>query len=257
MDEKAPLITFFIPCLNEEGNVGRTMDMVVNVMKERAESYEIVVIDDASVDGSVEEVRRHEAKHPGLQIQLVVNRFTRGLGRNYFIAAQRARGEYYMIVNGDASETEELMGAILSQRGKADAIIPYFGAKEMRTFGRRVISRSFVFCVSLLSGHRLKYYNGPVLHKTDNVRSWFSETAGFGYQAELLCRLLDEGITYIEVEVTNSDRTFGVTKAFKLNNILAVINSLGHIFLRRIQQGMIRRNAERTSELYRQKKGGE
>ena len=51
MDEKAPLITFFIPCLNEEGNVGRTMDMVVNVMKERAESYEIVVIDDASVDG--------------------------------------------------------------------------------------------------------------------------------------------------------------------------------------------------------------
>lgn len=254
MENPDPVITFFIPCLNEEGNVGRTIDMVVGVMKERKEAYEVVVIDDASVDGTVEEVRRHEAKHPGLRLQLVINRFTRGLGRNYFIAAQRARGEYFMIVNGDASETPELMLTMLSHRGKADAIIPYFDAGENRSLKRRLISRSFVFCVSLLSGHRLKYYNGPVLHKTENVRAWFCETAGFGYQAELLCRLLDENITYMEVEVPNNDRVTGVTKAFRFSNILAVSNSLFHIWLRRLQHKIIRREAERTSRIMREKR---
>ena len=83
---------------------------------------------------------------------------------------------------------------------------------------------------------------------------WFSETAGFGYQAELLCRLLDEGISVIEVEVRNSDRDHGVTKAFRLSNFLAVGNSLLHILLRRLQQRTIRRASEQAAREARSKR---
>ncbi|MBI2870545.1 MAG: glycosyltransferase family 2 protein [Candidatus Omnitrophica bacterium] len=234
--ENGVRLSFFVPCLNEEGNVGRTIDTIVQVMNERAHSYEIIVVDDASVDGSKAEVMDRRERHPGVRIEIIQNRFVRGLGRNYFIAAQRASGEYFMLVNGDAAEPAESIRTLVSQLGCADAVVPYFGLYESRTWPRRFLSRSFTFLVNFLSGHRLKYYNGPVLHRTENVRVWFSETAGFAYQAELLCRLLDEGISVKEVRIANSSRNRGFSKAFTISNLLSVTNALFHIMLRRLEK---------------------
>lgn len=233
-------ITFFVPCLNEEGNVGRTIDTIIGVMDGSDRPYEILVVDDASVDGSAAEVLERRRRDPGVRIEVIHNRFCRGLGRNYFIAAQRARGDYFMLVNGDAAEPAESIRAIVSHLGEADAVVPYFGAHETRTRPRRLLSRAFTLLVNLLSGHRLRYYNGPVLHRTENVRTWFAETAGFGYQAELLCRLLDEGISVVEVQIANSDRNRGFSKAFTPGNLLSVANTVFHIVLRRLERGAFR-----------------
>lgn len=233
-------ITFFVPCLNEQGNVGRAIGRIVEVMADVGGPYEVLVVDDASTDGTVADVEACRARYPAVPIRLVRNRFRRGLGRNYFIAAQRARGEYFMLVNGDAAEPVETIRAIVAAKGKADAIVPYFGANETRTLARRVVSRTFTALVNLLSGHRLRYYNGPVLHRTENVREWFAETAGFGYQAELLCRLLDDGITVHEMQVANSNRERGASKAFRLVNLLWVANTLFHILLRRLERAAFR-----------------
>ena len=227
-------VTFFVPCLNEEGNVGRCIDRIAQTMKEMGGAFEIIVVDDASTDGTIAEVEGSRRRHPDVRIELIRNPFTRGLGRNYFVAAQKARHEYYMMLSGDASEPPETLRAILSLKGQADAIVPYYGWKESRTFLRRVLSGSFTFCVNLLSGHRLRYYNGTVLHKTENVQLWYAETSGFGYQAELLCRLLDEGISVKEIQVTNSERQRGGSKALRPKNVLSVSNSLFHIGLRRL-----------------------
>lgn len=233
-------VSFFVACLNEEGNIGRAMDTVVEVMRDFKNPYEILVFDDASADRSVAEVMDRCRRYPGTRIQLIRNRFRRGLGRNYFLAAQRARGAYFMLVNGDAAEPPESIRLILSRLGEADAVVPYFGLKENRTLPRRSLSWSFTFLVNLLSGHRLKYYNGPVLHRTENVRDWFSETCGFGYQAELLCRLLDDGISVAEVQVPNSDRQTGFSKAFTVRNLFSVANTLLHISLRRVEKILFR-----------------
>jgi glycosyltransferase involved in cell wall biosynthesis len=239
-DLKVGMVSFFVPCLNEEGNVGRAIDTVVGVMADIKAFYEIIIVDDASTDGTVASVLQCQGKYPNVNFKLVRNKFCRGLGRNYFIAAQRASGEYFMLINGDAAEPSETIHAIVSQMGKADAVVPYFGVQESRTWARRLLSRTFTFLVNLISGNKLHYYNGPVLHKTDNVRSWFAETAGFGYQAELLCRLLGEGISVIEVQVANSDRERGASKALRFSNVLSVSNSLFHIFLRRFESASIR-----------------
>lgn len=229
-------VTFFVPCLNEEGNIGRVIDMLVNLMEDIGGSYEILVVDDASTDQGVAEVEDRCKRHPDKPIRLIKSPFWRGLGRHYFVAAQRAREDYFMLVSGDGAQPPETIRLILALKGQADAIVPYFGFNEPRSFSRRILSWTFTRLVNWLSGHRLKYYNGPVLHKTENVRMWFAETTGFGYQAELLCRLMDQGISIKEVQVANSDRTRGATKAFTLGNILSLSNSLFHIALRRLQR---------------------
>jgi len=244
-------ITFFVPCLNEEGNVGRTLDTIVEVMRTRSNPYEILIVDDASADGSVTEIRERQRRYPDVRLSLFQNRFVRGLGRNYFIAAHRACGEYFMLVNGDAAEPAESIRTILDHLGEADAVVPYFGLRESRTLPRRLLSGVFTTLISLLSGHRLRYYNGPVLHRTENVRLWLSETAGFGYQAELLCRLLDERISVVEVQIANSDRNRGFSKAFTLGNLLSVMNTCFHIFLRRLERRTLTLLPHETSILPR------
>lgn len=238
-DLRPGAVTFFVPCLNEEGNVGRTIDTIVDLMQELAKPYEIIVVDDASTDGTVQEVLGRQERYRDVPIRLIRNPICRGLGRNYFVAAQRAKGEYFMAVNGDAAEPVEALRTILSHMGKADAVVPYLGSNDTRPLPRRLLSLTFTFLVNLLSGHRLKYYNGPVLHRTENVRTWFAETSGFGYQAELLCRLLDEGISVVEVQMVINVRDQGATKAFRLGNFLAVSNTLFHILLRRLERWSI------------------
>ena len=59
-----PTISFFVPCLNEEGNVGCAIDRLVEAMRETPHTYEILVVDDASTDASVAEVLARTGLEP-------------------------------------------------------------------------------------------------------------------------------------------------------------------------------------------------
>ena len=74
---------------------------------------------------------------------------------------------------------------------------------------------------------------------------WFVETACFGHQAVLLYRLLDLGISVVEVEVSNNDRSMGTSKALAFSYFLSVGNSLFHTLLRRIENASIRQPCDR------------
>ena len=45
-------ITIFVPCYNEEGNIIDTFNTIISALVETKLSWEIIVIDDASVDKS-------------------------------------------------------------------------------------------------------------------------------------------------------------------------------------------------------------
>mgnify|MGYP001576253111 CR=1 FL=1 len=58
-------VSFFVPCLNEEGNVGRVIDEVIEMMKEINRPFEFIVFDDASTDNTkdvVEEYARRDSR---------------------------------------------------------------------------------------------------------------------------------------------------------------------------------------------------
>ncbi|MBI4224443.1 MAG: glycosyltransferase family 2 protein [Deltaproteobacteria bacterium] len=227
-------ITFYIPCLNEAENIGKTLDAIFEAVKPFPYRCEIIAVDDGSTDETFAVLQERAKASPAVPIRLIQNEEPKGLGYNYFAASLQAAGEYYMLVNGDNAEPAETLKAILRARGKADMIIPHFGRNDRRNFVRRGVSWTFTTLVNLITFNRIRYYNGPVLHRTENVRLHWSETAGYGYQAELICKLLNEGKSYVHVEVKNSDRERGFSKAFHLGNFLSVANSLFHVFLRQI-----------------------
>ena len=231
-------ITFFVPCYNEEKNVTKTLNTIISAVNKTKFSFEIVVVDDKSDDLTREVVKKYIDENKSQSIILRENKVHLGLGRGYIDTAFFSRGEHYMLVNGDNAEDEEALVKLLNEVGKADMIIPYFGPNnnDKRHFMRVTISKAFTFIINIFSGYKIKYYNGPVIHKRFNVMRWSPDTYGFAYQAEIVVKVLDEKGTFQEVMIDNLDREEGSSKAFKIKNILAVSHSILQIFLRRLRK---------------------
>lgn len=227
-------LSLFVACYNEEDGIVPTLETVVAATTEAGVSYDIVIIDDCSNDRSVEVILKYLQSHPELPITLYVNTVNQGLGSNYAEGAFRCRGKYYRLICGDNVESKETLVSIFRHIGQADIIIPYPADTAFRGAFRRLVSRSYTALVNLLSGYSIRYYNGLAVHLRYNVMRWHSNSHGFGFQADLLTRLLDLQATYIEIPVYPNERAAGATKAFTFRNICSVGHTLLEIWLRRL-----------------------
>lgn len=238
-----PDVTFFVPCLNEEKNVAGALHTIMTAAANVGVSYEILVFDDGSSDDTAGAAERFAQERPEAQIRVVRNARHRGLGRNYAEGSYLGRGTYYMIVNGDNVERQDTIETLLAHLGEADMLIPHLGTFDKRPVGRRIASRTYTAIVNAVSGNHIHYYNGPVVHRRANVMRWHPDSHGFGYQAILITRLLDEGASYLEYVYRSEDRAFGVSKAFRVRNILSVGHSLLEIAFRRLRRVLFFRHA--------------
>ena len=105
-----------------------------------------------------------------------------------------------------------------------------------------LLSGAFAFLVNSISGFRLHYYNGLAVHLRYNVMRWHPNTRGFGFQADILCLLLDQGFSYKEVPVRTVERKgAGNSRALTFRNLLSVSHTLVDLIFRRISKWVYRR----------------
>jgi hypothetical protein len=97
-----------------------------------------------------------------------------------------------------------------------------------------VLSKLYTQFVNLISGHHLRYYNGLPVHLRSNVIRWHSNYYGFGFQADLIIRLLEQGATYEQVPMIQLDRRKGKSSALTLKNFLSVAHFFLDLAIRRI-----------------------
>lgn len=226
-------ISFFIPCYNEEPNIVGAIEKLVRISNELGLSYEILVFDDCSKDRSIEVVKTYQASNPLIPVRLFVNAVNRGVARNFFEGAFRARGRYYRLVCGDDIEPLESHERLLRHLGEADIIVPYFTTIKGRPFHRHLISRLYTWLVNRASGYGLRYFNGCPIYRRFDVIRFHVETTGFGYQAEFLTRLIHEERSLIEVPLESIDREG--SGSINLRSGLSVAHSLLKIALRRMR----------------------
>ncbi len=223
-------LTVIVPALNEEKKISTTVNGLVSYLEAKSVDYEILIFDDGSTDSTPDIADKLSKKN--LQIRTVHNLVNQGLGYNYKKGVELSLKEYVIMIPADG---ENSLDNILEYAGVQDIIIPYVVNSNVRPFLRRVLSGVYTFLVNILSGLRLKYYNGTTLHKTAVVKRVMPYVSdGFGYQAEILVRLIKEGRTYKETGVYLQLKPEGGSKAFKLKNIIRVVKTLLKIFLMRI-----------------------
>jgi len=229
-------LSLFVACYNEQDNIIGTLETLVEALRKTVPSFDIIVVDDASNDETVPRVRKFMAEHPGLPVRLLLNGHNEGVATNYAEAAFRAKGEWYRMICGDNVEPVETLETIFKAVGKTEVVVPYTVEIRGRGIFRRLLSKTYTALVNAISGYRMHYYNGLLVTRTDYVRRWHSNSHGFGFQADLLTRLLSKNLTYEEVPVYGNERLTGESKALTMRNLASVAHSLQNVAIRRISK---------------------
>lgn len=221
-------LTVIIPALNEEGNLSSAVAAVLGAIGNRFTDYELLVFDDGSTDRTGAIADELAAGNP--HIRVIHNSRNMGFGYNYSRGVELARMEYVTMFPGDNEIPVDAIRAILDAAGSADIVVPYISTPSVRSGSRRLISASFVTLVNFLFGLRLRYFNGPCVHRRSLLQSVPMRTHGFAYMAAILVRLIRSGCSYIEVPMPLQARRHGRSKAFRLKNIASVLSTLGRLF---------------------------
>ncbi|NCW26711.1 MAG: glycosyltransferase family 2 protein [Verrucomicrobia bacterium] len=231
-------LTLFVACYNEQDNILGTLETLIQALQKTVPSFDIIVVDDASKDESVARIRKFMSAHPDVPIRLLRNAHNEGVATNYAEAAFRAKGEWLRMICGDNVEPENTLETIFKQIGKAEVVVPYTVEICGRGAFRRLLSKTYTALVNAISGYRMHYYNGLLVTRTEYVRRWHSNSHGFGFQADLLTRLLSKNLSYVEIPVYGNERATGESKALTVRNLASVAHSLQNIAIRRISKAL-------------------
>ena len=230
MTAKRPItITFIIPALNEEAVVEMVVRRILAVVDGRFTDYEMLLINDGSTDSTGAIMDRIAAGHD--KVRVLHNKGNIGLGASYQPGVNEGRFDYVMLLCGDGGLPAESLPAIFDQIGKADIVIPYMlNLRQIKIPLRYLLSRTYSNVLNLLFGFRLRYYNGLPIHRMALVRSIQVTSRGFGFQAEILIKLLKSGCTYVEAGVEGAEET---KRSFALrpSNLLSVARTLIHLVI--------------------------
>jgi glycosyltransferase involved in cell wall biosynthesis len=225
-------VTFIVPALNEERVVKEVVQAIWAVVDEQISSYEIILIDDGSTDRTGEIMDRLAAELPNMRV--IHNRPNIGLGACYQLGVREARLDYVMMLCGDGGLPASSLPPIIEKIGTADIVIPWMpNLKKIKSPGRYFVSRSYTTLMNLISGHHLHYYNGLPVHRRTLLKQITITSSGFGFQGEVLVKLLKSGRSYVEVPVAGAETT-NKTSVFRWRNLASVsktvVKLLAHLF---------------------------
>ena len=109
----APTLSVVIPCRNEEANVEPIARAVLGELERSGESFEIIFIDNASTDRTVEIARGLCARDP--RIKLIVNAGNFGQLRSPTYGIYQARGQAVIAMCADFQDPPELIPEFIEQ----------------------------------------------------------------------------------------------------------------------------------------------
>jgi dolichol-phosphate mannosyltransferase len=222
-------LSVVMPALNEEAHIADAVAEVTRVVAGRFDDYEILVFDDGSTDrtGAIaDEIARNDP-----HVKVTHHAKPKNLGGVYKAGIAQARFEYVIMVPGDNENPGSAISPALDAIGLADIVLPY-PERSKRSALRNAVSRGYVHLMNLLFGLSVRYYNGTVVHRTENVRSITIETDSFAYQTEALVKLLRQGKTFVEVPITIERASSKESKAFRPKNLYGVLASTASLALK-------------------------
>ena len=154
-----PAVSVVIPAHNEEDNLLPLFDRLVATLEGLGRSFEVVVVDDASTDGSVE-LLRHLAANDS---RLTAVCLQRNSGQTAALAAgfATAAGEVVVAMDGDLQHAPEDIPSLLSKLDEGFDLVN--GWRDNRIDGlltRRLPSRVANWLIRKLSGVQLRDFGG-------------------------------------------------------------------------------------------------
>lgn len=228
MKTKSIFLSIVIPCYNEKENFQRgVLDEVVGYLKKQSYSWEVIISDDGSTDGSRELVEKFTKKH--VNFELLKNPHA---GKPFAVRAgiEVAKGEIVLLTDMDQStpigEIKKLLpyfdkgfNIVIGSRGMGRQDFPWYRklmAFGFRTFRRMILLKNIVDTQCGFKAFRREvvkelFDNLQIFKEAKTVKGW---RVG-AFDVELLFLAQKKGYRIAEVPVAWKDRDLALGKERK------------------------------------------
>jgi len=228
-------LSVIIPAYNESQNIMPTLENVEKALVGLGLEYEVIVIDDGSVDGTGNIVEENLRKYP--KVRLIKNIENRGIGYSYKRGVNSATMKYVCLIEGDNVWKDKTMRMLFSHIGEADVILGHWRTMwKTRPLMRTIISRSGAYLLNFLMRQNIKSY-GFQIQKTKTVQNMEIKSNGYVLFQEIILRSLSGGKPYIELEIDCIERKIGETKFFTLRNISEIVKMYLYLYTQKELKG--------------------
>jgi glycosyltransferase AglD len=210
-------ISILLPAFNEAAQIEKCVREVETAVKSFSKSYEIIVSEDGSTDGTDAIVLKMAQSNPNLVLLHSLNRLGKGKGIKNALSVSKGRFITFMDVDlaTDLACLPKLLAVVKENGGMAIGSRHVPGARVQRHTTRTLFSLTYNTLVRLLfldgiHDHQcgFKTMTRPVAEAVLNV----SKSDGYFFDTEMIVRCKKLGFPVAEVAVTWTEKNKGGSK---------------------------------------------
>jgi dolichol-phosphate mannosyltransferase len=225
-----PLVSVVIMAWNEAASLATVAHEVHQELIRLGKSYEILVIDDGSSDGTGAIADELARSLPGLRVHH--HGENRGLGGVYRTAFALARGELVTFFPADGQFAARIIGDYLPAMADADMILGVLPERGGSRLGR-ALSLAERLLLRGLFGH-FPRFQGILMFRRELLRSTPLHSQGRGWTVlmEFILRQVRAGARIKNVTIAIRPRVAGGSK---VNNLRSILSNLHQVLALRFR----------------------
>jgi len=222
MSKSEEIISIVIPILNERENVRELVHGIQTVMVATGERFEIILVDDGSTDGTVEELAKLQTETKSMR----VIQLRRNFGQTAAMAAgfDHARGTIIVPMDGDLqNDPADIPRLVAKIREGYDVVSGWRRDRQDKLFTRKVPSWAANRLIGFLTGVKLHDYGCSLKAYHRDI---INQIHLYGEMHRFIPAIASwSGARVAELEVNHRPRTRGRSK-YGLNRIFKVLLDL-------------------------------
>lgn len=219
-NSSAKTLSIVIPAYNEQATIASILERIKQVHLINDMNKEIVIVNDASKDGTDHHIREYMVENPGFTIKYYIHPINQGKGAALHTGIQQATGDYIIIQDADLEYDPREYNSLLKPvvEGYADAVFGtrFFGGKPHRIlfFWHSIGNKLLTFFSNMLTGLNLTDMETCYkLFRADILKNLPLKEKRFGFEPEVTAKVARvPGIRIYEVGISYYGRTFSEGK---------------------------------------------
>lgn len=142
MPNKTNKISIVLPVYNEEAGIKNTIEVLENFVECQIETYEIIFVDDGSVDSSVDIIRHAQSQYENIRLV----EFSRNFGHQLAITAgiRYAKGDAVVVMDSDLQDPPSVIPNMIEKWQEGfDVVYGKRLIREGESFFKRFSAKAF------------------------------------------------------------------------------------------------------------------
>lgn len=214
-------LTVVMPVYNEAQGLTAAVTEVHETLSRRGYEIELIIVDDASTDGTYALACELAARLPG--VRALAHERNLGPCSGLVTGGRVARHDWVLLLPADIAIPLEDVDVLWAARERGDVVVGFLRDSQERDIRRQLQSKIYTTLINGLFGLGVQQVNYVTLYRTQFLRSMQLTTLGVARHAEILVRSRKAGASLTQAALGYRPRLTGEATGSKPQVILKTL----------------------------------